>query len=119
MAINYQDPRFQRQLLEAQAKKGTGAMIDTAGITAEFAGQQQAVHNQFAQMGLRKYLFEQELKLDESKLAFNRKMFDQELAAKGDELFFGLVGGLGTSVVAALEGRRRRIEKQKTARMIK
>lgn len=125
MAINYQDPRFQRRLLEAQAKKGTSAMVSTRKLTEEFAKQEQDVHMQFQKMGIRKYIADKELDLrhkslmlDEKFLAANDKLFKQGMANKEDELFYGLVGGLGTSIFAALEGRRRREEKKKTARMI-
>jgi hypothetical protein len=119
MAINFKDPRFQKQLLAANANRGNKALFSTADITKEWVDNQMRLSLQMERMGLRKYLAERDLKLDEQRLAFQQDVFKTQMKMKEDELFYGLVGGLGTSVFAALEGRRRRKEKEKTARMIR
>lgn len=119
MAINYKDPRFQRQLLQAQAHKGRKALVDTEAITGKFAAQQQEVHNAFQRMGIRRMIAEENLRLDELGLAFSKKNFKAAMSNKEDELKFGLIGGLGTGIFAALEGRRRRKQNEELMELLK
>ena len=118
MAIDYNSPAFQRSLLRAKAMQGTNALINTENLTQEFANQQQQMQLAFEQMGLRKYLFDKELELARKELKMDKRFFNKKLRNEEKELFYGLIGGLGTSAMAALEGRRRRKEKKKLARMI-
>jgi hypothetical protein len=119
MAINYQDPRFQRALLNLQATKGRAGVTDTAGLTSQFAAQQQGVHNAFTRMGIDREIQEARLGLAHQGLAWDAKMFKRKMQAQEDELKFGLIGGLGTSIFAGLEGRRRRKETEKLMTYLK
>lgn len=115
MAINYRDPRFQEAMLAAGSRPTANVPGAAAGITSAFAGQQQGVLTRFSELATNKRRFDSNLQLANKRLAFQQKMHKQGLKDARDASNLGIIGGLGTSLVAGMIGRDRRIKTEKAA----
>jgi hypothetical protein len=115
MAINYRDPRFQRALLSAHSDPiGTGIGAQKE-ITSKFVDQQQGVLTAFRNLQNNKMQFEANMRLANKRLDWRDKMFKKQLSQAKAESNLGIIGGLGTSLIAGLIGRDRRIKTEALA----
>jgi hypothetical protein len=116
MAINYRDPRFQEALLSAGSRPTANVPGVAAGITSAFAGQQQGVLTRFSELATNKRRFDSNLRLAQKRLAFEKTMSKQSLKDARDASNLGIISGLGTSIIAGLIGRDRRIKTAEAAK---
>jgi hypothetical protein len=116
MAINYRDPRFQEAMLAAHGRPTTNIPGAMAGITSQFAGQQQGVLTSFQNLTTNKRAFDSNLRLANQRMAWQMKHHKQSLKDARDASNLGIISGLGTSLVAGLIGRDRRIKTDKAAK---
>lgn len=115
MAINYRDPRFQEALLAAGSRPRANVPGAAAQVTSAFAGQQQGILTRFSELATNKRRFDSNLRLAQNRQAFEMRMHKQSLKDARDASNLGIISGLGTSVVAGLMGRHRRIKSQEAA----
>lgn len=116
MAINYRDPRFQEALLAAGSRP-TATQGQINAVTSNFVGQQQGVLNRFSELATNKRRFDSNLRLAQDKLAFEKKMHKQGLKDARDAQRLGIIGGLGTSLVAGVIGMDRRAKTAEAAKV--
>jgi hypothetical protein len=112
MAINFRDPRYQRAQLTnlsrpPQVGSGSPSGRDDATITA-FVGQQEEVAQRFSDIGLRDKMFKTRMSLARKEWQFRKRAFSQGLKDAKDANKMGMIGGLGTMLLAGAMGRQRR-----------
>lgn len=107
-AINYKDPRFQRAMLKAHADPTSNKLAAQQGLTSAFATQQLGVQNQFAELAQNKKQFNQRMHFARKGQRLQSNIFKRQLSDARSANRIGLIGGVGTSMIAGLIGRDRR-----------
>lgn len=106
MATIASDPRYQRRLQEARARAQYGNPPRTRGITAEFTARNQATTLNFQRLGLQDMRNREVLRqMQNVENQTRRRIRDIEKAKSTFRT--GNVMGLGTSLYATYEGKRR------------
>jgi hypothetical protein len=108
MAYNYKDPRFQRAILTANRDPRSTGIGESQRVTANFVGQQQGVANQLAQLGLNKKVFANNMSLAKQRMKFRQNSTKQGIQDAKSASKLGILGGLGTTLLAGSIGRQRR-----------
>jgi hypothetical protein len=108
MAYNYKDPRFQRAILTANRDPRKTGIGESERVTSNFVNQQQGVANQLAQLGLNKKAFASNMSLSKKRLKFRQDATKQGIQDAKSANKLGILGGLGTTLLAGSIGRQRR-----------
>lgn len=112
MAINYRDPRFQRAMLSANADPRMNSRGIQQDITGKFAAQQQDVLNKFNALAIDQQRFDNSMSLRRRAYRYSNNMFKRRLNDAQAASNQGIVLGLGTSLIAGLIGRDRRLKEE-------
>ena len=115
MAINYRDPRYQKEVLSATASPLANKTAAQEETTAEFVAQQENEKGKFARLGLEKKMFEGNLSLANERLKFQKDSFYDGLDNAEEATKLGMYGGLGTTLLAGYIGRQRQNTLEKEA----
>lgn len=107
MALIASDPRYQRRLQMARARALYGNRPRTEGITAQFAARNIRKDLAFQRLGLQKLQHQEQIRQIERAKTFTLKDIRNIAKAKSTAKT-GALMGLGTAVVAGIEGRRRK-----------
>jgi len=112
--INYRDPRYQTAVLRAQANPISNKMAAQKEITGQFANQQLGVLSQFQGLADQKERFNRGMKFAQKQADWQKHSFKKNLKVAKAEQKLGLIGGVGTSLVATLIGmdRRKKLQAQ-------
>lgn len=116
MAINRRDPRLQRALLAARGRPSKSALGLSGAATAEFAGQQADLLNEFGALANQRRVFDLAMAHKNKQLAWSKRAFNQQRKDVRDQMRLGLIGGIANLGVAAAIGYDR---KKKTAALAK
>jgi hypothetical protein len=112
LGINFDDPRYQKAILEAGAYDASASGKNVRGlvsdITSRFTGQQMGLKIQFARQAQAKKFHEDKIGLAHRRLRMEDKFFKEELKDEKKALNITSLVGLGTGLYSALEGQRRR-----------
>jgi hypothetical protein len=109
LRTNFNDPRFQRALLEERASRPYSALPVAGRATSEFVNMDLATRLQLHQLGLQSRLQDEYLRAGN----FEIKMAERELRGRQRELPVQMAVGGVMGLASLLEGRRRaKLEKE-------
>lgn len=116
------DPRYQRALQKASAKGfATGNKAKTQALDSAMAAQQIRTELAFKNIGLQGMLHTRGLMMQDENLRLQKRAINKQIARQrdiekaGSKLRLGTALGIGTTLWAGFEGRRRKRQIQEDA----